>query len=249
MEVVDYLKAGDPNTAQVVVVDILKATAGPESKPAESEIFETMTFPKGAVAKIYDPLYNDHNQDDYDPFIVVEHRYANEVAAYEMLADIQGSKIPKFYGSFSLQSATISPTANYEDEAAAKNSKPTSRVFLLDFDRAEFQRHPVFPEDHIYMSGVYVPPLLRWRITKYKASKIKHWIDWDWFPWLVSQYCYMVPLVTPEMKKFYLKPDHYRRCSDELQLSDDAENVCEVEWEFMVGEYKKYEERKNVAGG
>ena len=53
------------------------------------------------VAKIYDPLYFD--DDGYlNPFLCVDMNYTHEVATYTALSDLQGSVIPKYYGSFTL---------------------------------------------------------------------------------------------------------------------------------------------------
>jgi serine/threonine protein kinase len=52
------------------------------------------------VAKIYDPLYFDHEQDEADPFLPIDHDYSHETAAYKALSTLQGGIIPKYYGSF-----------------------------------------------------------------------------------------------------------------------------------------------------
>jgi hypothetical protein len=52
------------------------------------------------VAKIFDPLYRDHHQDDIDPFLCADAAYANEVAAYAKLAKLHGGPVPRYYGSY-----------------------------------------------------------------------------------------------------------------------------------------------------
>ncbi len=55
------------------------------------------------VAKIYDPLYWDHDQDDADPFLCVDRAYSCETAAYTALSKLQGKTIPRYFGSFSIK--------------------------------------------------------------------------------------------------------------------------------------------------
>jgi hypothetical protein len=85
------LKAGNDHKAQVVVVNILRV---------DSEALNGVTT---AVAKFYDPLYFDHSDDGEDPFICVNYFYPYEVASYNRLSDLQGTVIPTFYGSYSLE--------------------------------------------------------------------------------------------------------------------------------------------------
>ncbi|KAK9320248.1 hypothetical protein V1517DRAFT_310026 [Lipomyces orientalis] len=53
------------------------------------------------MAKIYDPLYYDHEQDDADPFLCVDRAYCHETAAYKALPELQGTIMPRYYGSYS----------------------------------------------------------------------------------------------------------------------------------------------------
>ncbi|RMZ38481.1 hypothetical protein CA14_007780 [Aspergillus flavus] len=54
------------------------------------------------VAKIYDPLYHDFSFNDEDPFLGVDYDYTHECAAYMHLSNLQGSVIPRFFGSYTL---------------------------------------------------------------------------------------------------------------------------------------------------
>ncbi len=58
---------------------------------------------KPIVAKFYDPFYWDHEQDDIEPFRFVDFEYSHEAAAYRQLDKLQGSLIPKYYGSYSCE--------------------------------------------------------------------------------------------------------------------------------------------------
>ena len=55
------------------------------------------------LIKIYDPLYFDHEQDDADSLLCVDHDYSHETAVYRALSELQGTTILKFFSSFSLE--------------------------------------------------------------------------------------------------------------------------------------------------
>ncbi|MCJ1260007.1 hypothetical protein MMC24_007847 [Lignoscripta atroalba] len=65
------------------------------------------------LAKFYDPLYYDHDQDDVDPFLCVDRDYSHETAAYTALAKLQGKVIPKYYGSYSLELSVNKTTKRF----------------------------------------------------------------------------------------------------------------------------------------
>ena len=54
------------------------------------------------VAKLYDPMYIDDDEFYVNPFLVADKEYTHEVAAYRAFSDFQGSTIPQYYGSYSL---------------------------------------------------------------------------------------------------------------------------------------------------
>lgn len=82
--------------AQVVVVNIVKTHI-----PAKG-----LNKGKTLVAKIYDPLYAADEDNYVNPFLVADKNYTHETATYMKLADLQGSLIPQYYGSFSLEIPT-----------------------------------------------------------------------------------------------------------------------------------------------
>ncbi|KFY42125.1 hypothetical protein V495_04666 [Pseudogymnoascus sp. VKM F-4514 (FW-929)] len=88
-KIVGRIQAGDPNNTQVVSVGVLDSTIG---LPTDIDI----------LAKIYDPLYFNHIQDDVDIFRYTEYCYNRERAAYKHLVALQGSIILKYYGSFTI---------------------------------------------------------------------------------------------------------------------------------------------------
>lgn len=47
------------------------------------------------------PVYFDDAGDCLDPFNCTDHMYTHETHAYRQLADLQGSEIPRYHGSFS----------------------------------------------------------------------------------------------------------------------------------------------------
>jgi serine/threonine protein kinase len=92
LEIVGAVRVGDNQSAQLVSVRVKRSDTCINSLPSDTNI----------VAKIYDPLYFDHEQDDADPFLCVGRDYSNEAAVYTALAQLQGTVIPKYFGSYTL---------------------------------------------------------------------------------------------------------------------------------------------------
>ena len=91
LQVLDHLSAGFNHEAQVFTVRVLETTS-------------PLLPPKGTklVAKLYDPLYYDDEVGALDPFVCLDWDYTHEVEAYAILRNLQGHRIPKYYGSYSL---------------------------------------------------------------------------------------------------------------------------------------------------
>ncbi|KAF3481452.1 uncharacterized protein GIQ15_04211 [Arthroderma uncinatum] len=106
------IRLEDNHNSQLVIVDVLDVTPSIAQGPQKATT---------VLAKFYDPLYQDHRQDDEDPFLAVEHDYTHEAAAYTALSELQGTVIPKYYGSFTLEL----PIDNYE-------TKRLVRLILLE---------------------------------------------------------------------------------------------------------------------
>ena len=80
LEIVDHVHAGDGNAVHLLGVKALVSDG--------AEGLENGQF---LLAKIYDPLYSDYEQDDVNPFIAVDKAYPHESAAYARLEDLQGA--------------------------------------------------------------------------------------------------------------------------------------------------------------
>lgn len=96
LEIVDFVRAGDQHSAQLFTDRVLSSSSITQKLPSGADSDELL------VAKLYDPLYFDHEQDDADPFMCVDLAYRRETAAYTKLQSFQGGVIPRFFGSFSL---------------------------------------------------------------------------------------------------------------------------------------------------
>ncbi|EEP77870.1 predicted protein [Uncinocarpus reesii 1704] len=93
-EISRQIHTGEKRGVQVVAVNILRTSPGcPQSLQNVTTV----------VAKFYDPLYFDHYDDGVDPFRCVNKFYTTEAASYSRLADLQGTVIPTFYGSYSVE--------------------------------------------------------------------------------------------------------------------------------------------------
>ena len=88
VKLVRPIRAGDKYKAQLVVVQVTSSSS--PMLPTDVQL----------VAKIYDPLYFNH--DDTDPFYCVDNAYSHETAAYRKLSDLQGGILPKYFGSFTI---------------------------------------------------------------------------------------------------------------------------------------------------
>ena len=93
LEIAQFIRAGDQQTSQLFAVRVLSSSSTTHRLPPANETL---------VAKLYDPLYFDHEQDDADPFICVDLAYRREAAAYTQLKCLQGGPIPRYFGSYSL---------------------------------------------------------------------------------------------------------------------------------------------------
>ncbi len=61
------------------------------------------TYPPQLVAKIYDPVFFDDDETQWDdPFILHDLAVSCEVEAYQQLRPLQGTKVPRFYGYFTV---------------------------------------------------------------------------------------------------------------------------------------------------
>lgn len=87
LKITDTIRARDGQCSQLVTVRVLNHGL----KLSGREI----------VAKLYGPLYFNHYQDDFEPFLCADREYRRESAAYDRLSGI--ANIPEYYGSFSLE--------------------------------------------------------------------------------------------------------------------------------------------------
>ncbi|PYH39901.1 uncharacterized protein BO87DRAFT_402839 [Aspergillus neoniger CBS 115656] len=53
------------------------------------------------IAKFYDPLY--HDRDDGNLFRAADYDYSHECASYKRLSELQGSVLPRFFGSYTFK--------------------------------------------------------------------------------------------------------------------------------------------------
>ncbi|KAB8262157.1 hypothetical protein BDV32DRAFT_136854 [Aspergillus pseudonomiae] len=85
LKIREPIRVGDGKTSQIVLVDVV---SGQGATPI--------------VAKIYDPLYYDHSNDDVDPFLYVHIEHNRETAAYRHLQGCAEKHVPEYYGSYTM---------------------------------------------------------------------------------------------------------------------------------------------------
>ncbi|KAE8373392.1 hypothetical protein BDV26DRAFT_272220 [Aspergillus bertholletiae] len=86
LKINEPIRVGDENRSQIVLVDAVSGQA-----PATT-----------MVAKLYDPLYYDHSNDDVDPFLFVDIEFTRETAAYTHLHSHGETHVPEYYGSYTM---------------------------------------------------------------------------------------------------------------------------------------------------
>lgn len=155
LEIYDTLRVGHEHNSQVFIVDILR------SDPPLRDLGEGQRV----VAKVYDPLYYDDDEGYLNPFRCVDADYTHEAAAYEFLPDLQGKKIPKYYGSFSLEipvgiSATRSvrllliefiPGTTLRDldpKNVSRSDRQRIMKSVVDFDTSLYKKDIVLQDSH-----------------------------------------------------------------------------------------------------
>ncbi|PGH28296.1 hypothetical protein AJ80_00187 [Polytolypa hystricis UAMH7299] len=92
LEIIETVRAGDSHCAQLVVMQVKQVS--PQN---------ALPMGRRLLAKIYDPLYFDHEQDDADPFLCVDRDYSHETASYMALRELYGKIVPYYFGSFTLR--------------------------------------------------------------------------------------------------------------------------------------------------
>lgn len=250
-QITEPLQVGDHRRAQLLLVNIIKTNS-----PAKY-----LGQGKKLVAKIYDPLYAADENAYLNPFLLLDKNYTHETAAYTRLSDLQGSLIPQYYGSFSLEFPTnrykprhvrliliqfiqgssmqnIDPgslsqshrkhiiksiidftTLIYTRDMVNEDLYPRNimvvcagtdkqKVVFIDFEDMRFTRTAyVNPElEAETFPGTYISPLLRWHEAQKPTLEFSGWVDWEWQPWLETEYGHTRHTITEEMREIFL-PD------------------------------------------
>lgn len=112
IEIHGLVRVGDGHNAQLLLVDVLETRSKSE---------DTIHMEKKLVAQVYDPLYFDDDDGYINAFSCVDKHYTHEVHAYHTLAEVQGTFIPRYYGSFSL------------DIPCQGSAKRTVRLILIEY--------------------------------------------------------------------------------------------------------------------
>ena len=137
LEIQSPVQADDDLRSQVVRVQVKPAG----SDEGSQNILSKLPSPDSQaqiVAKLYDPLYFNHNQTDGDPFKLINSTYPTEAGAYSKLQQVQGKIIPRYYGSFTCSfpvtagEAEDNDGANEEEKKAVKGVRHV-RLILIEY--------------------------------------------------------------------------------------------------------------------
>ncbi|OAX78680.1 hypothetical protein ACJ72_07011 [Emergomyces africanus] len=124
LEIIDAIRASDNQSAKLVVVLV----------KADMKLL--------ILAKIYDPLYYDHEQDDADPFLCVDRDYSPETAVYNALPTqiVPGNSMQQLQNPLSLRDYPQAKLANPSQsiqQKHAKISRPYSSAVKAKFPLQE----------------------------------------------------------------------------------------------------------------
>ncbi|KAL3261939.1 hypothetical protein ABHI18_003301 [Aspergillus niger] len=200
------------------------------------------------VAKFYDPTYYEIEYLSDNPFVEAGYEYSHESAIYTRCSEIQGTSIPRFFGSYTLRitrpgeqttrlvrlilieyingmpmSQLIPGTFTRQQRQSilrqivdAESALYAKDILLRDFHQRNIVIEPNEvkegggvraviidqglstigrtwrPWDKEYedqwFPGVYISPLLRWRVSYGRHEKFEDWIDWQWQDWLEMEW-------------------------------------------------------------
>lgn len=111
--------------------------------------------------------------------------------------------------------------------------KLMSSIKFIDFGDAEFGRVEMYPEPDPellaqFLPGVYISPLLRWHEAHQRTDGFEAWIDWDWQPWLETEWAYTAREITEEMRRLWLSEEDVSWYEDYKKWRFSLRSVEEV---------------------
>ncbi|KAF7620295.1 hypothetical protein F9C07_7148 [Aspergillus flavus] len=91
------------------------------------------------------------------------------------------------------------------------NTSAHEKAVCIDFGDAQFGRGSIFNSpviDAYLLPGTYISPLLRWHaVFRTRMLDFAGWIDWDWQPWLETEFKHTAFTITPKIRETFL-PTH-----------------------------------------
>jgi serine/threonine protein kinase len=144
LKIVKPLRVGVSNPSQVVVAMVESIAGGAP-----------------LIAKIFDSFYWDHEQYNIDPFRIVDYHYSHEAAAYVKLRDLQGSYVPKYYGSYTCELPLDSGTRSvrlvlleYIQGTSLEALGPDVKAWLPQAARQNIMEKLIRAESYVYAREV-----------------------------------------------------------------------------------------------
>ena len=127
LEIMELVAAADGTRSQLALVGV-EPRKGAEHDGDDETSSQPLPADVNLVAKFYDPLYFDHQQDDGDAFKSLNSGYSYETEAYSRLSSLQGTAIPKYYGSY-----TTSFAVPAVEENGTEQQRRHVRLILMEF--------------------------------------------------------------------------------------------------------------------
>ncbi|KAK9248789.1 hypothetical protein V1506DRAFT_564232 [Lipomyces tetrasporus] len=222
VKIVEPVRTGDRHNAKLVTI----RTEYVPPELANASLQTVILSPKFMILSILIMSY-------VDAFLFTDQEYSREAAAYTKLSFMQGTIIPKFYGTFTfgipIPDKGISRSVGLILLEAIPG-KPMTQLEPTDYSQAERQdiiKALIGAESLLYTNDVWhrdIHPRNAWvgrahpllapeAAQKYlpgvpispllRWTSFAAWIDWDWEPWLEQHFGSTRASITKDMEEVW----------------------------------------------
>ena len=88
------------------------------------------------------------------------------------------------------------------------NSADNPHAVFIDFGDVHFGWTKYWPEQILgSLPTTNISPLLRWHEAHSRNDEFDGWVDWDWQPWLQTEFGHLAVQITSAMREIFLPSD------------------------------------------
>ena len=88
------------------------------------------------------------------------------------------------------------------------DSADNARAIFIDFGDVHFDWTKFWPEQIFgSLPSTNISPLLRWHEAHSPTNEFDGWVDWDWQPWLQTEFGHTAVRITSAMRGIFLPSD------------------------------------------